>query len=347
MQTNKKAFFLVYVLILVAMVLSLWVIVLNKQSYFDKNMQYTKINDILSKNIISKSNTSITNFLKDNSNNWLFIPILSCPEEVSYLSWSELLWTGKTFFENNFCSWTINSKVLNVFYSWSYDTFSTWSLWWTWFNLTWTNTLTWNLGEWYSVSFLKPIVFDERFVKEKLQISWYILKNNLYQNIFWNNSKINDFIDSDTLNILPFEKLSNTQSWVIYLEINDAFSWKIIEFDKNMFDLQNKLVKKDEIDFFSNSWINWYLQGDLSFNSSLWIPKVFDFKNKNYSIFLSSNTWSLSNIKYTFKVYTDTQTGVYINPVKNTLDKIEYLWNNVLKQDLKYYYKLQNIINYK
>lgn len=345
MKQTKKGFSLIYVFFLITITLFFWIVILNKQSYFEKNLEFTQIQDILSKNISTQADISINYNLENNQNNWLYIPVLSCPEEVSFFSWSTLLSTWTTIFEDNFCSWTLNNELLNIFYTWSYTNFWSWILSGSWFELVWTNTLTWNLNPYY-VSFEKSTLYDDRYIKVRIEKSWIILKNTWWQNIFWNNTQINDFILSNTNNKEPFLKLWNTSSWVLYFDISDSFSWKIIEFDKNMFDTHKKLLKIDEINFENNWWIIWYLQNDFSFSWSIWTPKYFDFQNKDYAIFLSYNTWSLENIRYTLKVFNQTWTWIYINPIKDDIENQEYLWNNIFLKDWIYYSQIQKIINY-
>lgn len=346
-KIKNKGFWVVYIFFLITITLSFWVVILNKQSYFEKNLEYTQIQDLLSKNILTNSNLTINYNKENNSNTWLYIPFLSCPQDVKYYSWTELLSTGKTIFENNFCSWSLWGEVLNLFHTWTYSNFWSWKLWVNNFTLYWTDTLTWDLVNDKKISFLKTEIFDDRFVKARLENNWIIIKNTWYQNIFWSNTKIKNFIDSNVNNINPFLKLSNTQSWVLYFDINDSFSWKIIEFDKDIFNNSNKLIKKNEINFSSIWWIIWYLQDDLSFSSSILNPKIFDFSSKDYAIFLSYNTWSLDNIRYKLKIYSNTQTWVYINPLKDDVENMQYLWNNIIINNWQFYNKIYKVIDYK
>ena len=345
MQKNQKWFAMLYVFYIVIFASILWVIVLAKQLYFEKNFEYTSLKENLYKNISLNFDTSIKNHIENNSNSWLYIPIISCPNNVGYLSWTNLLYTWQTSFENNTCSWVLNSQNLVLYYTWNYTNFASWILWSTWFSLTWTNTLTWNLGS-YTISFDKPTIFDDRFIKARTQISWILLKNAWWRNIFWNNTKINNFISSNTNNKEPFLNLWHTSSGIVYLNVNWAFSWKIVEFDKNIFDNQNKLVKINEINFSSSWWVIWYLQNDLSFSWAVWNPKIFNFILKDYAIFLSYNTWSLNNIKYTLEIFSNTWTWVYINPIKDNSRFIEYLWNYILINNWQYYNKIYKLTNY-
>lgn len=347
MKLKNKAFWIIYLFFLITIVLVFWVVILNKQSYFEKNMEFTRIQDILSKNILTNSSLSLSYHKENNSNSWIYVPFLSCPEEVKYFSWSELISTGKTIFYQNYCSWTLKNSTLNLFYNWTYSNFSSWTLWLDNFNLYWTNYLTWDINLNDKISFEKSNIFDDRFVKARTEINWIILKNTWFNNIFWINDEIRSFIDKNTNNIWNFLNISKVGSWIIYLDINDTFSWKIVEFDKSLFNIENKLLKINELNFWSDGWILGYLQNDLSFSWTIWDPKIFDFKNKDYALFLSYNTWSLDDIRYNLKVYTDTWSWVYINPIKDDSDKIEYLWNNILINNWIFLNKIYKIIDYK
>lgn len=346
MKQTKQAFWIMYVFFLIAFILSFWVIILNKQSFFEKSLEFTKLQEILSKNILTQATVSFHSHEQNNKNNSWYRPILSCPEEVLYLSWTEIIATGKTMFENNSCSWSLFSQPLLLFFNETYDTFSSGTLWWTGFELSWINNLTWSFSQ-YKISFEKPNIFDERFIQARTQIEGIIWRGNGYQNIFWSNSKIKNFLQQNINNTWSLEFIGNITSWVLYFGVNDSFSGKIVQFNKTIFDTQNKLLKTSEWNF-SNSWwvVKSFLQDDLSFSWNIWTPKLFDFEKNDYAIFLSYNTWSLHNIHYTFKVFSNNGTWVYINPIKDNITPWKYLWNNIFLQDGQFYNKIEIINNY-
>lgn len=346
MEYNKQAFWIIYVFFLITLILSFWFVILNKQAYFEKSLEGAFIQDILSKNILTQATLSINYLKENNKNNGLYIPFLSCPEEVKIFSWSELTQTGKTTFDNNNCTWTFNWENLILYYTWNYTTFWSGELGWNGFELSWENILTGTFSP-LDVSFEKPTIFQDDFIKARTEINGIIIKNTWFQNIFWNNTQINNFISSNTNNSLPFLSLWNTSSWVLYLDITDSFSGKIITFDKVIFDMHNKLVQTDEINFSHSWWIIGYLQDDLSFSGSLWNPKVFDFESNNYAIFLSYNTWILDNIRYNLRVFSYDGVTVYINPIKDDTDNIEFLGNTILIHNWQYFYKIYKVTDYK
>ncbi len=340
-NTNWNSIF--FVILLITLTLSLWVLVINKQNYFEKSTQIKNIENILSQNIIFDSSNYINTFLSVNKKTEFYKPILWCPLDIKYFSWSELIWSWNTSLDetNKTCTWSIDLKDLVLNYSLSYLDFLTWSLDLTWFTL----NKTWTWYDWSiwdkTITFENPKI-NTNYISQKIQKSWIILKNTWYQNIFWSNDKINYFIDEDLANIEPLKKLWNTSSWTLYFDINWSFSWKIIEFDKNIFNNSNKLVKISENYFFSNSWAIWYLQDDKSINSNTWTALKLDFTNKDYAIFLSYNSWVLDNIRYSLNIYNDDNL-VYINPIKYLNEKIDYLANIIIINKNNFYYKLKNI----
>lgn len=343
MKKNLNWNSIVFVILLITIALSFGAVVVNKQNYLNKSLEIQNIENILSQNIISDSTSYINNFLNANKKTQFYKPILWCPLEVKYLSWVQLLWSWNTNFDKNSknCTWSVDWNNLILNYSWSYLEFSTWSLNWTWFALTKTSTWYNWVFESKTISFDTPKINTD-YILQKIEKSWIILKNTWYQNIFWLNDKINDFIDKDPDNIEPFKKLWNTSSWMLYFDISWSFSWKIIEFDKNIFNSSSKLVKKGELDFYSNSWAIWYLQNDKTVKTTTWSALKLDFKTKDYAIFLSYNSWTLDNIRYKFSIY-DNDKLVYINPIKNLNDKIDYLANIIIIDWQKFYHKLKNI----
>lgn len=346
MKNFKKWFSIIYVFFLITLISFFWIVVLNKQLYFQKSLEFFQIEEKLLKNILTNWKISIDLNIENNLSWSLYIPILSCPEEVKYFSWEILLYTWKTIFENNFCSWSLNWENLKLYYTWDYNNFWSWILWLTWFELNWDDILTWGLAPNY-ISFEKPNNFDDRFIKSRTEIIWNIVKWTWWKNIFWNNTQINDFISTNTNNKEPFLRLWNTWTWILFFDISWSFSWKIIEFDKNLFDNNNKLLKINEFDFLSSTWVKWYLENNWNFSESISNPKKFDFINKDYAIFLSYNDWGLESINYTLKIFSETWTWVYINPIKDDSDKIEYLWNNILIYNKDYYNKIYKIQHYK
>lgn len=345
MNKTKEAFWIIYVFFLITLILSFWVIILNKQSFFEKSVEFMEKQDILSKEIVWEARTSFNDNIKNNENWWNYKPFITCPQDIKLYSWAELISTGNTMYDNNICAWILHWETINIFFTWSFDTFSSGTLWWTWFQLSGDTTLEWTLSG-MTLSFEKPNIFDDRFIKARTQIQGNIIKWEGYKNIFWSNAQVASFIDKNQNNIGAFPKLSQIQKAVLYFDVNDSFSGKIIQFDKNIFTTQNKLVKGKEFDFFSQSGTTWYLQENLTLSGNIWTPKLFDFDKNDYAVFLSYNTWVLNNIRYTFRVITENWTWIYMNPIRDDREIHEYLWNTIFMKENQFYYKIQPIHNY-
>lgn len=343
MKNINKWFSIIYVFFLISLVLSFWVIILNKQSYFEKNLKYSKIQDVLSKNIFTNADILLSKHLENNFWSWFYKPFLSCPENIAYYSWETLLSVWSTKFYDNYCSGTLNSQNLQLFFTWNYQSFWSWIFDGTEFNLNWTDIFTWELSIPYLISFSNSNTFDDRFIKSRTEKEWIILKNTWWQNIYWINDEFRWLINKNTNNTWSFLNIWKVSSWALFFDVNGAFSWKIIEFDKTLFNTNKKLLKTNEISFSSSGWVVWYLQDNLSFSWAFWSPKYFDFKNKDYWIFLSYSTGVYNNMRYKIKVFSNTQTWVYINPIKDDTDIIEYLWNNIIIDNWSFYYKIHKI----
>lgn len=245
---NKKWFSIIYVFFILTLVWFLWIVILNKQSLFEKQIENNSIENILNKKII--------------------------------FNWSNYL-----------------SSIYDIT---SRDT-----------------------------------------------ISWVIPLNSWYNYIYSVNSDIRNFINTITWSELWWLlKIWNVQTWIVYLEVNDAFSWKIIETNKTIYDNDKRLTKVNEF-LFSSTWAKiWYLQNSWSISTWTLNVKNFDFKNKDYLFFINYSSWGDLNLRYNLKIYNKDLTWVYINPLTNTWNKIEYLWNYWLENNWKYILKSYKITSY-
>lgn len=342
-KIKNKAFWIVYVFFLITIMLSFWVVILNKQLYFEKNLEFNQLQEKLYKNILNKASYLIYLHKNNNLNQDIYKPVLSCPEEVWYYSWSTLISTGKTIFKEYYCSWILWEEIINLFYTWAYTDFWSWKLWINDFTLYWINTLTWDLIDGKKVSFLKTWIFDDRFIKSRLENNWIYQKENGWENIFWLNTQTKSFIEKNTNNIWDYLNVWQVSSWAIFFDFDNPFKLKIIEFDKNLFNLNNKLVKNQEFYIESNSWISWYLQKDFIFSSDFLNSMFFDFKNKDYAIFIFSDF----DLNYKIKIFDENQKWTYIVPIKDDTEKIEYLWNNIIINNWQFYNKIYKLTDYK
>lgn len=346
MKQSPKGFSIIYVFVIITLIaLFAWVLI-NKQSYFEKNIEFSYIKGLLGKYMYSQASLTFWYNATENQTGGLFQPFLSCPENIEYYSWWILLSTGTTTYQDKMCSGILNGADLQLFYTGSYMMFASGALWWTWFQLSWNSTLTWSTWSWNMISFEKPIQIDDRYIQSKTQMRWVILQNTWWNHIFWSNSDITQFIASNTHNTWSVKMLGQTGSGILYFDINDTFSWKIVQFDKNIFNTQKKLVSNQEFLFSNIWWAIGYLQNDGTFTGNTLNAKKFDFIQNDYAIFLSYSSWTLWNIRYVLKVMDADGTPVYINPLKDDIDVWQYFWNSIVSVWEKYYNLLQIIYNY-
>ena len=154
---------------------------------------------------------------------------------------------------------------------------------------------------------------------------WNIMPNEESKNIFWSNYKASDFINKNSNN----DDILNEKIWDItaaYLHLDvyntseNIFDLKILEFDKDSYKNNFTLLLTDT---FKGQWLIetvWYIQKNawvLSLSKvKTWNEYEFDFKNKDYAVFLSnSSSW---NLTYRLESETLTWTWIYINPINDS-----------------------------
>ncbi len=164
-----------------------------------------------------------------------------------------------------------------------------------------------------------------------------------YYNIFWNNYKTDDFIDKNPYNNMGYsKKIWNVWTGYLYLDTyNTSNSWssvfdlKIIQFDKQAYKKLNTLLPVKSWEW---TWINnfvWYIDLTSSWNLVLvpektWNEFPFDFKDKDYAIFMTNKN-KVWDISYILKWETETGTGIYINPINDSLTwTIDVMANHML-----------------
>ena len=372
MKNLNKGFSILYLVIIISIILSLWVVVLNKQKFFNLMVEQTHIKNMLLKNISSKYSLSTNKLLSDNNDWWWFNPSISCPVSISYISWWISQWTGNSqaYFNNSLweyiCSWSLMWNNLNLFYTWSYQLFGSWTLWtenfsiskvgsdfvWnliSWdtikFAVTWLSNIDWNKNSddykatstW---SFYYPNWWFDNDIDARILLFWYIPRSFDFFNIFWSNTQINNFIDSNTNNDdIIFKKVLQTNTWAIYLDVDDDVNLKIVEFDKKLYDEKKYLKVVNQINVEKAWWIySWFLQKDYSFSPEQNSDTLyFDFATKDYWIFIKTWTWVISDyISYNLKIYDELGNWVYISPIKDDWNTIEYLWYDIIENNWQY-----------
>jgi hypothetical protein len=202
-------------------------------------------------------------------------------------------------------------------------------------------------------SILYPGWFQDDDVIPRLTIFWDVRDSKVYQNIFWSNYKTNAFIDKNTNNNDGLNlKMWDITDWNLYLDFfsdskNIKFDLKLYEFDHNAYKNDNTLLlnKSYEIkDLTMNSWFIQYGWGSLWLSTTRTVNTFpFDFKNKDYALFVINKL--PSNLSYRITWESSTWTWLYINPIDDSLTwSIESLSNHMIIWDEKNFIWEQFII---
>lgn len=147
-----------------------------------------------------------------------------------------------------------------------------------------------------------------------------------YYNIFWNNYKTNDFIannsnNNDILNMKIWDVVNGYMHLDLYnSSTENNYDLKILEFDRNKYKNEFTLLPLNSYEWKYLTEYVWYIQNNswklsLSKNKT-WNEFIFDFKNKDYWIFLVNRSdW---NLTYRLTWESSTWTWIYINPIDDS-----------------------------
>lgn len=153
--------------------------------------------------------------------------------------------------------------------------------------------------------------------ESKTNISW-ITRSNNYENIFYINDEIINYISWNTLNQTNTWNIfiNNSNTSYLNLKANWEYNLKIVEFNKENFNKNSSLKSQIESSF---TWImlsDGFLNNDWTFSVSTWVlSKEFDLRNKDYAIFLKSK-----NINLIYELYfldKDSWKKIYIYPISD------------------------------
>jgi len=377
MKIYKKAWVIPYVLILTSLALILAVIVMDNYSALTMNKNYYDIDAKLLNNINFDWWVAVKYDKYLNSDGSWFIDNISCPTNFT-MSWTtnketnvntSLYITWSTIS----CSGSYNSKNLQIYFNSDITDFSSskfdWSFIiiasWQWNFNDWDSTkidfssssyLVWeglddNLNSdnyiWTStwvVNYPNNYVDNDDLARRRL--IWYVSYTAWFKKVFWNNKKYINFIDKNQNNTWSLvEKIWDVQTGVLYLDIDKSYEIKLLEFNRNMYSDFNELHVISSQTWSATTAKIWYLQNDLSLSGSIWNPYSFDFKNKDYALFLRKTwTWTLLyNIKAIDLI---SNNEIYINPIDDSDDNIiTYFWNEIfIDKDWQYISKYSKIL---
>ena len=178
---------------------------------------------------------------------------------------------------------------------------------------------------------------------------WGVVNNDdIWKNIFWNNSKISDYIDENTNNIIAETPNMWSASGSLFFEIDTPVELRITQFRKTDFDQYGDLVpiNKDEFSI-SASWSG-FLQDDGTLSSTMSGNEFeFDFINNNYAVFIKNQQANVAVYNYYFQ--NSLWQKIIILPIKDDNDSVfSYLWYNmIINNSGRYIYKLQEMFTSK
>jgi len=203
---------------------------------------------------------------------------------------------------------------------------------------------TWAL--WYPWDYLD----DD--ITPRTTIFWNVSPNTSdYFNIFWNNYITNNLINANVYNNddpLRVAKIGEVVRWYLFFDLFSktelplSYNLKIIEFDRNAYEKEYTLLPTAIYETLNLSDNYWYLQLDwdnMSFSRyKTWKEFEFDFKNKDYSIYVTNNLETNMAIRITWEEkptswdpLTTYWRQIYINPIDDSKPwVIETIANHII-----------------
>lgn len=372
-KITRKANILFAIFVIISLVSTLSIVIYNNVNILKNNFVTSNSeNDYLS--IIYEKWDLIIDRVVDYNSNWnWYTDIVGCPQNIT-MSWTTMSWssisTNLIYFNwKSYCSWIYNSSEFRIYFNETYANFSQGFYendileiifnisqfeWIREFNdsdstlMTFTSdwTTSDNIDDNFNSDNYRvdsqtwtyyPNSFQDDDVISRKTIVGMVWSWEINKNIFWNNYKTNNIIDSnennnDNLNI----KIWDTTEAIMYLDINNIlnnnYDLTIFEFDKTKYTTSMELtpIKKIIWKNLINSY--WYIQNNswvLSISETLnWNEYIFDFQNKDYWIFISNYSW---NMFYRLSSQKLDWTWIYITPVDDSQTWIiEVIANNII-----------------
>lgn len=340
MKYSKSGISMIFVMVFIFLISLFGVMVINYQSYINSSINFFQ------KEIIHKNNFTFKSLLEkdiaqEKTKSGVYRDILKCPTEIRYLSGSDLIYqTNQIDFiidndNNYYCSWSLNSLNVQLYYDTTFSSFSWWK-----YNendFSFNNNL-WTLSASYGIEILNNTeIYD--YASYKTYIYGYLKSE--FDVMFFNNNIYNDYINNNIYNQSNYRNIiSNTFSGLVYLDIDRDINLKILQIDKNIFDSTKKIIINDIIFSWSLLAGSWYINiahSHLETNTGSITTHFLDFKN-NYYIFL----WSSKDLFTWFRLW------VY-DRVKNSHS---FLWSiyesekEILIQNIQHIGNLDYIYDY-
>lgn len=306
---NKKGSVLIYAIVLTTIALLLSVVLLannaamiNTQKYYKLNTQFfnqIKSNNILNIDYLKKLNSDWSGFIDNYSWSWADIKCRLQADWSYFIEWNSGSISGSDWLDDN-CN---NDDYLAS---------NSWGLYY-----------TWHLQD------------DDDLARK--QLIWIVVPDQ-QKNIFWNNKKIEEYIDENPNNYNSFNKtLSWVTNWNLYLDVSTWALLTLIEYDKNRYDKYSEIK---EIKSFT--WVvsgSWYIKKnpvtkllELDKNPPPGLEYSFNFSWSWYLLFLTNTGSNL--ISYNLSWYEkNTWSWIYLNPINDDVSNtwsIQILWYDVI-----------------
>ncbi len=296
------------------------------------------------------------------------ITIFSTPSTAKYNSggiYCFASYTGTTVSSGNilisynsgytsFSSMTYNGNSLTVGGSPLQSTSFVWSWGYNYqFTLSWSNTYS-NLdadgnSDNYSAASSGSTLYPDNMVDNdalwRQVVFWYIKKQTGFITAFWSNSGTNSYIQWNSLNNYgPYDKIGNTSSGYLFLTFDQPCTIKIVEFDRLRHSSRKELISISQTggSITSASGGYGYLQSNWSLTGSYWNTGAsltnalsFDFKNKDYAVFIAYNGNSSNTgadfLRYQIKAVNNSGMPLFITPIQyKAYGEVTMLSNDIL-----------------
>jgi hypothetical protein len=190
-----------------------------------------------------------------------------------------------------------------------------------------------------------PNGYQDDDVVPRKTIFWSVSANDKYNHIYWNNYKTVEYLsgntnNNDTLNV----KMWNIDAAHMFLDtfnsVGQNFDLKILEFDRDIYKNEFTLLPINTNEGKNITDYIWYIQKSSTWSLSLSKEKTgdefeFDFKTKDYALFIANNTSGLLSYHLSAETKTplisDTWTWIYINPIDDSgTGTIKILSNHII-----------------
>lgn len=178
----------------------------------------------------------------------------------------------------------------------------------------------------------------------KTHIQWVVNNDNTWKNIFWNNTKIQDYIVQNTNNNISQTPNLWITGAVMYFWTDRPIDMRITEFRKSDFDQYGELIPINKNEFTISASGTGFLQnnGTLSASITGW-EFNFDFVNRDYAIFLRNQDSSVAIYELYFQ--NNSEEKIISLPIRDDISNVfSYLWYNIIiNSSGRYIYKIQEM----